>query len=89
MKLYNPLKRFYNPFKPHFCQFGDSHFGMRKLSLAVLGWVYLDTFDMKFWLHAKYTGSRHTDLADLKALVADHYASTQYEKDAKKSWRVS
>jgi hypothetical protein len=44
---------------------------------------------MRFWPNAKYTGSRHKDLADLKALVAEHYASIQYEKDAKKSWRAS
>ena len=81
--------KFYNPFKPHFCQFGDGRFGMRKLSLAFTRWVYLDTFDMMFWTNAKYTGSRHTDLANLKELVANHYASIQYEKDAKKSWRVS
>jgi hypothetical protein len=80
---------FYNPFAPHYCQFGDGKFGLRKLSLRDVGWSYLDTGDMRFWPHAMYTGSRHTDLADLKALVADRYTSIQRAKDAKKSRRVS
>ncbi len=80
--------KFYNPFKAHFCQFGDSRFGMRKLSLFDAGWVYLDTSDMRFWPDAKYEGSRHTDLAALKRLVADRMESIQRAKNTKKSWRV-
>jgi hypothetical protein len=78
--------KLYNPFKPHFCQFGDGQFGMRKLSLA--GWAYLDTSDMGFWLRAAYTGSRHTDLVALKRLVTDRTESTQRGKNKNKSRRV-
>ncbi len=80
--------KLYNPFKPHYCQFGDGQFGLRKLSLRDVGWSYLDTGDMRFWPHAMYTGSRHTDLAALKRLVTDRTESIQRAKNAKKSWRV-
>jgi hypothetical protein len=80
--------KLYNPFKPHFCQFGDSRFGMRKLSVFAPGWTYLDTNDMRYWRESKYDGSRHTDLAALKRLVADRTESIQRAKNAKKSWRV-
>lgn len=79
----------YNPFKPHFCQFGDGSFGMRKLSFYQLGWAYLDTNDMRYWRESKYGGSRHADLSALKTLVAHLKASRQRAKDAKKSRRVS
>lgn len=82
--------KLYNPFKPHFCEFGDGQFGMRRLSFFPLnGWTYLDTCDMRFWSESKYSGSRHQDLAVLKNLVAERLASIKRAKDAKKSRRIS
>jgi hypothetical protein len=81
--------KLYNPFMPHYCQFGDGQFGMRKLSLANVGWIYLDTSDVLFWPGSNYTGSRHKDLAGFKAMVADRHAAIRREKNAKKTRRVS
>ena len=35
------FKRFYNPFKPHICQFNNGEYSVRRWSF--LGWEYLDT----------------------------------------------
>ena len=43
--------KFYNPFKPHVCQFTNGKFAIRKLSIP-LGWVYLDQqCDYDEWLY--------------------------------------
>jgi len=36
----------FNPFKAHIVATKDQWFFVRKLSIAALGWVYLDTLDM-------------------------------------------
>lgn len=79
--------KFYNPFKPHFCEFGDGTFGMRKLSIF-FGWVYLDTSDMHFWQGSNYSGSRHQSLGSAKAVIAKNKAAIQKELLNKKSKRV-
>jgi hypothetical protein len=81
--------KLYNPFAPHYCHFSDGRFGLRKLSLLEAGWVYLDINDMRFWKDTKFNGTRHSDLGDFKALIADRYASIEREKNVNKSWRVS
>lgn len=44
--------KFYNPFKPHVCQFNNGKFAIRKYELF-LGWVYLDQFDSEtHWWHS-------------------------------------
>lgn len=82
--------KLYNPFKPHYCEFGDGQFGMRRLSYFPLnGWRYIDTCDMRFWSESKYSGSRHPSLEAVKAEVERKLAIIKRHKDAKKSRRVS
>lgn len=79
--------KFYNPFKAHFCQFGNGEFGMRKLTSW--GWQYLDTYDMYFWSKSTYSGSRYASLGAVKAVVANELEKKRREKMKSKSWRVS
>lgn len=79
--------KFYNPFKAHFCQFGNGEFGMRKLT--PFGWKYLDTNDMQFWHGSNYGGSRFASLSAVKSVVADKLEQKRREKMKSKSWRIS
>jgi hypothetical protein len=83
--------KLYNPFKPHYCEFGDGQFGMRKLSLIFpfSGWLYLDTDDMHFWSKPIYSGSKYPSLEAVKAKVDRQLETIKRAKDAKKSRRVS
>ena len=80
--------KIYNPFKAHYCRFGDGRYGVRKLSLRELGWMYFDTNDMKFWLVANFRGSRHDSLGALKSLLAEHQRAADLLKNRNKSRRV-
>ena len=43
MKLYNPFKNWYNPFKPHIVEYRPGRFTIRKLSIEHLGWAYKES----------------------------------------------
>lgn len=48
--------KFYNPFKPHLCKFGNGLYGVRKLTF--FGWEYFDQDSIiplhHWWLPYKY-----------------------------------
>ena len=61
------FKRFYNPFKPHICQFNTGEYSVRRWSF--LGWEYIDTditgYYAGYWWSGKERALRYCSFTSL------------------------